>query len=149
MCIRDRQKYPGAGPFTLVDGLIGTTSYNDGYWQGWEGDNLDVVIDLHTIEKITQIEVGLLESQPSWIFLPTHVKVSFSDNGKDFQNEKAVVLDDGEQNGHPSRQVAKISNIERSSRFIRVQAINRKMCPEWHEGANGMAWVFADEIIIN
>jgi hexosaminidase len=147
--ISHKQKYPGAGPFTLVDGLTGTTSYNDGYWQGWEGNNLDVVIDLQTIEKITRIEVGLLESQPSWIFLPTHVKVSFSDNGKDFQNERTVALDDGERNGNPNRQVAKIANIEHSSRFIRVQAINRKMCPEWHEGANGMAWVFADEIIIN
>ena len=147
--ISHKQKYPGAGPFTLVDGLAGTTSYNDGYWQGWEGENMDVVIDLQTTEKITQIAVGLLESQKSWIFLPTHIKVSFSDNGKDFQNEKTISLDDGERNGNSNRQVAEIVNIEHSSRFIRVQAINRKICPEWHKGANGMAWVFIDEIIIN
>ena len=109
---------------------------------------MDVVIDLQSTEKITQIEVGLLESQPSWIFLPTHVKISFSDNGKDFQNEKTVALDDGEQNGNPNRQVAEIANIEHSSRFIRVQAINRKTCPEWHLGAGGWAWIFADEIIV-
>ena len=28
--IPHKQKYSGAGPFTLVDGLTGTTSYNDG-----------------------------------------------------------------------------------------------------------------------
>ena len=110
---------------------------------------MDVVIDLQTTEKITRVAVGLLESQPSWIFLPTHVKVSFSDNGMDFQNEKTVALEDGERNGKPNRQVAEIANIEHSSRFIRIQAVNRKICPEWHGGANGMAWVFADEIIIN
>ena len=146
--ISHKQNYPGAGPLTLVDGLTGNTNYNDGYWQGWEGDNLDVVIDLHTQKKITQITVGLLESHPSWIFVPTHVRVSFSNNSKDFQNEKTIALYDGERNGNPNRKVAKISNIELSSRFIRVQAINRKICPEWHDGTGGGAWIFADEIIV-
>ena len=103
---------------------------------------------LHTKKKITQITVGLLESHPSWIFVPTHVRVSFSNNSKDFQNEKTIALYDGERNGNPNRKVAKISNIELSSRFIRVQAINRKICPEWHDGAGGGAWIFADEIIV-
>ena len=44
--ISHKQKYPGAGPLTLVDGFTGTSNYNDGYWQGWEADNIDVVIDL-------------------------------------------------------------------------------------------------------
>ena len=137
--ISHKQKYSGAGPFTLVDGLTGTNSYNDGYWQGWEADNMDVVIDLQNTEKITQVSVGLLESHQSWIFLPTYVKFSFSDDGKDFQNEKTVALNDGERNGKPNRRVAEISNIGYPSRFIRVQAINRKICPEWHLGGGGKA----------
>ena len=146
--ISHKQKYSGAGPFTLVDGLTGTTSYNDGYWQGWEADNMDVVIDLQNTEKITQVSVGLLESHQSWIFLPTYVKFSFSDDGKDFQNEKTVALNDGERNGKPNRRVAEISNIGYPSRFIRVQAINRKICPEWHLGGGGKAWIFSDEIVV-
>ena len=34
------------------------------------------------------------------------------------------------------------------TRFVRVRARNRGVCPEWHKGAGGKAWIFADEIII-
>ena len=146
--ISHKRKYPGAGPLTLVDGFTGTSNYNDGYWQGWEADNIDVVIDLQNTEKITQISVGLLESEPSWIFLPTHVKVSFSEDGELFQNEKTVSLEDGEQNGKPNRRVARLTGLKSSGRFVKVQAINRKTCPEWHVGAGEKAWIFADEIVV-
>ena len=109
---------------------------------------MDVVIDLQNTEKITRVSIGLLESQPSWVFLPTHVKFSFSDDGKNFQNEKTVAINDGEQNGKPNRRVVEILNIGYSSRFIKVLAINRKTCPEWHLGAGGMAWIFVDEIVV-
>jgi len=53
----------------LVDGLTGTTNFNDGYWQGWEGENLDVTIDLGALETIQKIDVGFLEAQNSAPFL--------------------------------------------------------------------------------
>jgi hypothetical protein len=31
---------------------------------------------------------------------------------------------------------------------IRVVAKNIGTCPDWHQGAGGKAWIFADEIII-
>ncbi len=34
------------------------------------------------------------------------------------------------------------------TRFIRVHAKNIKTCPQWHAGAGGKAWLFADEIMI-
>ena len=107
-----------------------------------------MVIDLQNTEKITQISVGLLESQPSWIFLPTHVKVSFSEDGELFQNEKTVSLEDGERNGKPNRRVARLTGLKSSGRFVKIQAINRKTCPEWHVGAGEKAWIFADEIVV-
>ena len=146
--ISHKQKYSGAGPLTLVDGFTGTSNYNDGYWQGWEADNIDVMIDLQNTEKITQISVGLLESQPSWIFLPTHIKVSFSEDGELFQNDKTVSLEDGERNGKQNRRVAMLTDLKSSGRFVRIQAINRKTCPEWHEGAGDKSWIFADEIVV-
>jgi hypothetical protein len=35
------------------------------------------------------------------------------------------------------------------ARYIRVRARSVGVCPEWHAGAGGPAWVFADEIRVN
>jgi hypothetical protein len=39
--------------------------------------------------------------------------------------------------------------IGRSIRYIRVTAINFGKCPDWHPGAGGDAWIFADELILD
>ncbi len=146
--IPHKQKYFGGNPLTLVDGLTGTTSYNDGYWQGWEGENLDVVSDLGKPEIVNQIAFSFLESQRSWIFLPTKIKVSFSMDGETFTDERSVVVKDGERNGDANRQISELNGLQHSAQFIRIQAINRKTCPDWHDGAGGKAWIFADEIVV-
>jgi hexosaminidase len=132
-----------------VDGLTGTKSHNDGYWQGWEGEDLDVVIDLGKPESIGKISLSFLEAHGSWIFLPAEIKVSFSDEGNSFQHEKKISLSDGENYGKNNRKVVDMNSLNSFGRFVRVQAINRKICPDWHDGAGGKAWIFADEIIIN
>ena len=54
-----------------------------------------------------------------------------------------------------SNQSAEISKKEftaeistREARYVRVSAENIGICPEWHMGAGGKAWIFVDEIII-
>ena len=41
---------------------------------------------------------------------------------------------------------AEIDKIE--SRYIRVKGYNINSCPDYHPGAGGKSWIFADEIII-
>ena len=146
--ISHKQKYSGAGPLTLVDGLTGTTNFNDGYWQGWEGENLDVIIDLGEPGPIEKISFSFLESQRSWIFLPLEVKISFSMEDESFADARSVALKDGENNGKANRIMATLETLNIVSRYIRIQAINRKACPDWHDGAGGKAWIFADEIVV-
>jgi len=143
-----KNKYPGSGSSNLVNGITGSTSFNDGFWQGWERDDLDVVIDLGSETEINQIICGFLESQNSWIFLPTEVKVSFSNNNISYENEKSIAISDGENYGNKNRVEAKINDIEQVARFVRITGTNRKICPDWHAGAGGDAWIFADEIIV-
>ena len=98
-----QKKYPGNGPSSLVNGTAGSTNYNDGFWQGWEWDDLDVVIDLGVRTEVNQIICGFLEAQNSWIFLPTEIRVSFSDNDTSFKNIRSVVLSDGENYSDANR----------------------------------------------
>ena len=142
------EKYPGSGEKTLIDGLIGSEKHNDGYWQGWQKKNMEIIIDLHRNRKITTIICGFLESHDSWIFLPKSVKVSFSSDGKSFTNKKQLLLRDGESYGNSNRKEALFNNLNESARYILVEAINRRECPDWHAGSGGSSWVFSDEIVV-
>ena len=35
------------------------------------------------------------------------------------------------------------------ARFVRVRAKNIGVCPAWHPGNGGAAWIFVDEIQVN
>ena len=141
--------YSSVGDIALADGLTGTTHHSDGYWQGWEAENLDIIIDLGKVEYISRISAGFLESQSSWIFLPKKITVSFSADGKSFNNEQSIDITDGEKYGAPNRVLVELNNIDAKGRFVKVLASNRKVCPDWHAGAGEKAWIFADELIVD
>ena len=141
-------KYSGSGEKNLIDGLIGSENHNDGYWQGWEEDDMEIVIDLHENKKINTIVCGFLESHQSWIFLPKSVNVSFSTDGKNFINKKQLILEDGENYIKSNRKEGRFDQLNQSARYILITAINRKKCPSWHAGSGGGAWIFSDEIVV-
>jgi len=141
-------RYPGSGNLTLVDGMTGTTAYNDGYWQGWQEKDVEVVVDLENSVIINKISVSFLESQKSWIFLPSAIQVSFSDDKTIFDNNRNIKIENRTPNNNPNRQLFEINPIGVSARYVKLKGINLKKCPEWHSGAGGKTWVFVDEIII-
>lgn len=141
-------RYPGSGDLTLVDGMTGSTAYNDGYWQGWHEDDVEIVIDLDTVEKINSVSTSFLESQKSWIFLPTSIEVSFSNDNRKYQNKKIVNVENKKPNSKANRQIFDINQISVSARYIKLKGVNLKKCPEWHPGSGGKTWVFIDEIIV-
>jgi len=143
-----KARYSGAGPLTLVDGLTGSIAHNDNYWQGWQKENMDVTIDLLNIEKISKVSIGFLESHGSWIFLPTLAIVSFSNDGESFNQKVEIKIDDGIRSGSANRIELESQDLNLSARFIRVEAVNRGVCPDWHPGAGGKTWIFSDEIVI-
>jgi len=143
-----KARYSGSGPLTLVDGLTGSIAHNDNYWQGWQKENMDVTIDLLNIEKISKVSIGFLESHGSWIFLPTLAIVSFSNDGESFNQKVEIKIDDGIRSGSANRIELESQDLNLSARFIRVEAVNRGVCPDWHPGAGGKTWIFSDEIVI-
>ena len=141
-------RYTGTGMQTLVNGLTGTIAHNDGYWQGWLEQDLEVVIDLEEKENIMGVSIGFLESHGVWIFLPVGLEVSFSNDGKSYKNPIVIEVKDGKRNGSANRTTVQSPEINLSARYIKIKAINRGTCPDWHPGAGGKSWVFADEIFV-
>ncbi len=142
-------RYPGGGHRGLVDGVFGSDFYNDGHWQGFEEIDLDIVVDLERSVPIDDIRARFLQNVGVWIFLPTRVSFYVSEDGEDFdlvgRSDPDVPQDQG---GSFVRRFSAAAG-GRSYRYVRVHAENIGLCPPWHGGAGGKAWIFADEILIN
>ena len=142
-------KYNGGGDLALADGLTGSTSYLDECWQGFLKEDMDVTIDLGEIQPVQEITARFLQNRTVWVFLPTHIEYSVSTNGRRFQSVARISnTRRTNRNGIFVQKVLKTLQGIRA-RFIRVKAKNIGICPPWHRGAGGKAWIFADEIVVN
>jgi len=140
--------YSAGGSMGLVDGQFGTRNYLDGKWQGFNGQDLKVMIDLDSLQPVRKVSLGFLQNIAAWIFMPLKVEVEGSMDGKNF---KSLGFTDNQIDEHAQGSIRKDFIVEFSEeplRFIRVKATNRKICPDWHNGKGKAAFIFTDEIVI-
>lgn len=141
-------QYTGGGDHALVDRLRGGPDFRLGAWQGYEGNDLEAVIDLGESKQIRKVSLGCLQDNNSWIFFPVEVEFALSEDGKDFHHGAVV------KNLVPPKEAGAMlkefsQNYEgATARFVRVRGRNIGTCPPWHKGAGGKAWLFADEISV-
>jgi hexosaminidase len=141
-------KYRGQGASTLVDGLMGSTRHSDGLWQGFNGDDLDIVIDLGTEKEIRKVSGSFFQRERSWIFLPKGMEVSLSDDGKQYSAPiTASHTIDPKTEGAFKKELS-VEFPKQKVRFVRVKATNFGKVPSWHRGAGDDAWLFVDEVMV-
>lgn len=143
------ERYTGGGNNALNDGLRGSLDFNDGYWQGFNGSNMDVKIISNEDLIFKSITSTFLLDQKRWIFIPDTVNIYIAEDGQNFQklaslthkipldNEKALTNDFTMKLSRPMK-----------ARAIRIEAVNIGTCPDWHPGKGQKAWIFADEILV-
>ena len=141
-------KYPAGGASALTDGRRGLEDYNCN-WLGFEGTDLEAVIDLGKIRTIKKISSDFLQDIKSWVFLPISVEYEISTDGKNFK--KCAVV----KNRTPDNKQGKFiqsftANLKScTARYVKIRAINMKKCPDWHIGKGGKVWIFIDEVVVN
>ncbi len=141
-------QYNGGGAMALTDGRVGTANYQGGQWQGFEGTDLDAVIDLTKEKKIDQVSAGFLQDTPVWIFLPEYVEYYVSQDGKTFTKVAHITndIDPREQSLVFKPFAANLHGVK--ARYLKIVAKNMGVCPPWHPGAGYKAWIFVDEVTI-
>jgi hexosaminidase len=142
------ERYTGGGDFALLDGVRGNKNISGTHWQSFEGDDLEVVIDLGEILTINKISVGFLQAINSWIFFPESVVYELSNNGKIFEAIGFIKNDIPTNKGGVILKDFTLELPETKARFIKIKAKNIGTCPDWHRGAGDKAWLFSDEIIV-
>ena len=141
-------RYDGGGAFALTNTLRGSTNLRDGCWQGFEGDDLEAVIDLGKTLSVSKLSVGCLQSAGDWVFLPTAVTYALSLGGKQFNPVATVPNELSAKAAKAQVNDFRVNITPTQARFVKVLARNRGVCPPWHAGAGSKAWIFVDEIVV-
>lgn len=139
--------YPG-GEHALTDGFLGSTRFRDGRWQGFSGHDAVLVIDLGTEKSVRSVSLNAHQYNNAWIFLPEEVLFFGGTDTTAFTalgnvKPQADPAQRGQFNENLSTSFAPVS-----LRFIKVQAKNIGVVPQWHEAAGSEAWLFLDEIVV-
>ncbi len=142
-------QYTDEGPQTLVDGVYGDTDWRKGKWLGEQGQNFTAVIDMTTARSVKSLALNCIQDTPAWIVFPSQVKFFGSNDNKTFVPLGSVA------NTFPIKKVeSAIKNFEfklkapAKFRYVKVVAINAGKLPQWHPGAGGESFIFADELDI-
>lgn len=142
---RYANQYAAGGDKALIDRLRGGDNFRTGRWQGYQSD-LTATIDLGQEQVLRRVGAGFLQDVGSWIWLPSGVTFEVSTDGKTFQPlaqlNHTVKADDYNAQTYDF-QVACPPGTR--ARYVRMTARNFGVCPPWHLGAGGQAWIFADE----
>jgi hexosaminidase len=141
-------RYTGGGNEALIDGLRGTVDYLQGNWQGFLGNNLDVIIDLGNIQPVKTVFVTFLQSTKNWIFFPDSVTFSLSANGKKFHSINEQLNTVSKKTEESVIKQFSQTFPSTPARYVRVRAKNTGVCPPWHEGKGQPCWLFTDEIAV-
>lgn len=146
--------YIGNADKNLVDGKLGSIDFRDGNWQGFWGENIDVIIDLGKVTELKHISAQFYQYANSWIFLPKAITIELSRDGEkwfesgtyknpevDLSNEKRVEFVGIELSPEPGQD----GNPE--ARYIRFVVESIGKVPGGHEAAGQDSWLFIDEIM--
>ncbi len=142
------KKYANEDPMVLTDGALGGSSFYAN-WLGYEGNDLEVVLDLGEAMETHSISMAYLQVTNHIVFLPEKVEYFSSLDGEQFTRLGTV------PSPFPLTKASKVNDIRyydltyapQPMRYIKVKAHNTET-PYWHHAAGLPSWVFADEVIV-
>lgn len=141
------QSFTFDGAALLNDGLTGNSNYRSGRWIGFNNKDLSATIDLMDQTSVSEVGVGTYVLTGDWIFRPSSIVISVSDNGSDFKEVRREDIE--EVDSHIFEQKKHLITFDTiQTRYVRVDVYSLKQMPDWHPGKGKPAFLFVDEISI-
>ena len=134
-------KHDGGGDNGLTNAILDK-------WQGFEKRNVDLILDLGVLRKISSIETNWYYDIKDWVLRPENVTLSISKDGEHFQEIKTVQFENKEGVYDKGKVLVKVSELP-IVRYIQLRASNPMVLPHWHGSSGAATWIFLDEIIVN
>lgn len=143
-------QYNGGGKDALIDELKGNTNWRHGnYWQGFQNNDMEVVINMGTLKKISKVSSEFLQDSRAWIIMPKKLSVMVSKDGitykQVFSGENFLPIKDLKVQ---TKQV--LASFEPEEvQYVKIKAEQYGALPTWfEEGGGGQSHIFCDEITI-
>lgn len=141
-------KYKARGALTLTDATLGSENHNDGCSIGFEGTDMEALVDLGSVMPVNQIEMAFIQNLKAWIMLPARVVVSGSTSGNDFLPLADVEIEQAQPTDKIYRHLFSAKVEGKSVRFLKVKVVNGGPLPADHLYPGMPAWLFVDEIVV-
>jgi predicted alpha-1,2-mannosidase len=142
-------QYTGGGMDGLVDLLAGGADFRSGGWQGFEGADMEVVLDFGKKQEIKRVAANFIQDENSWIFFPVKVEMETSDDGVNFTPVGTIVNQIPTTVKGTIQQSFATNLSSTQARYLRVRGVSMGKCPPEHKGAGYSSWLFADEIWVD
>lgn len=143
--------YIGSAEKNMTDGKLGSLNFRDGNWQGFWGNDVEVVVDLGAIDTITTCQMNFYQYANSWIIAPKKAQVMISSDSLKWQNWYSYSRSNADYSSE--KYIVSVSSKDKAkpvqARYILVRIPNSGKMPAHHEAAGADSWIFMDEIIIN
>lgn len=140
--------YAAGGDQALLDGLTGSLNFADGRWQGYQGQDLELEIDLGKFQPVSSVSMDFLQNAYSWILLPKDVQIFTSDDGLTYRLVATLTHD-----VPPTGQTTVIHTFKAgfesmNTHYLKIIAHSQGNLPEGHHAAGNPSFLFTDEVII-
>lgn len=143
------EQYLFKGASTLVDGLKGNSSYRSGRWIAFNGNDMDMTIDLRQPTEISSVAISTNVAKGDWVFDARNLSVETSDDGKNFKKIASEEYPEMKETDKDGIVEHKLTFDPVTTQYVRVIASPEKSLPAWHGGKGKNAFLFVDEIKID
>ncbi|GAB3203387.1 hexosaminidase [Pontibacter aydingkolensis] len=132
----------------LIDGLKGSTDQTDGHWVGFLGTDMEAVLDLKTVQPVTNLCASFMQNIGYRIFLPAQLEFAVSEDGKNYKTVKVI------SNPDPTAKEGILTNEFNTTipatkaRYVKIKATNVGVSPAKYPSAGQKTWIFADELTV-
>lgn len=149
-------QYSAGGAGALVDEIQGSIEWRAGGWMGFYDQDFSAVIDLGSVQSVSEVNARFLQDSRAWILMPRTMQVWSSTDGVKYTEwPQAVAFKDDWQNNETLIDEVVIQHTDGKvgvkpikARYIKIEAAKYGKLPEGHLGYpyNGSGYIFMDEI---
>jgi hexosaminidase len=124
----------------LINGISGNNKrYGDKEWLGFDGEDVEITIDLEKETAIKSISMRFHNGKGQWIYAPKSIEINIDGTDKPVIKQLLKSTD---------LLVNFNVDLNTTTRFITLKINNYGVIPNGKQGAGHKAWLFIDEIIV-
>ncbi len=139
-------KYSNADLSVLTNGVQGASDYK-AHWLGWEAKDVELILDLQSVQSYQSIQISSLYDPKSWILHPKSVACLVSEDGINYRLINTLTIE-GEQRKETVTHNFVFNQQLGNFRYVKFDIKGTKKLFNWHPSAGGGSWVFIDEIVV-